>query len=151
VLNVKGGGSSGGYHQIGGVTLKPGIDNVSLLDNRTGGAFGGAAGSHHIRFTDGHFGDHDTSPTTTAKIDVDRQAGAQSTVELVGCRGMQALAGRVTLKNANSSNDVVLIVIDCDIADVDDLINANSSNCIAHGRDNWTFADGAVMDSNYPP
>jgi hypothetical protein len=145
VLNLKGGGANSGFHHLGGVTLKPGVTGIRLLDNRTGGTFGGGGGAHHVRFTDGHFADDDTAPTTSARIDVDRGIGSLTTLELVGCRGLKALAGRVKLivHDSTGGTKIVFIVLDCEIDDVNTLIESGSGNYIPHSINNWTFASGA--------
>jgi hypothetical protein len=144
VMDLIGGGSSGAFHQLGGVTIDENATGVTLLTSAPP-----ASGGHHVRFTNGHF-------RNNMDITVDRTGGGgvgQTTLELVGCRGVGSLEDAITLKGKNTSGHIVLIVRDCDISDMADtdiatLINSNSSNWRAWSRENWTFASGKVGNTN---
>jgi hypothetical protein len=120
-------------------------DTVILLDNHL------KQGTHqgnsmHVRFTNGHF-----QNTMTAKVFWENFGDPlhTTTLELVGCRGVSALTDGVTLKGHGTDGKVVFIVRDCEIEDVEDLIDTTggSVNYLAYGTDNWTFPHGVVADT----
>jgi hypothetical protein len=159
VLELNGGGQNSAFHQLGGVTLAPGILDGYLLKSITAAT---SQGAHHVRFTDGHF--VGVSPTTTARVEINRsagmphQGGGLSTLEFVGCRGMAALNGRVklvgkirTVNGQQITDKLIFFARDCELSSIADLIETGSDIYQSYGMDNWTSASGKVGDTAEPP
>jgi hypothetical protein len=69
-------------------------------------------------------------------------------LELVGCRGVAALDGKVTIEGAGLGAKSHLIVRECEVRSAGQLISAGSSNYTFKGVENYTFPCGIVPDDN---
>jgi hypothetical protein len=100
-----------------------------------------------FRFTNGHF---DAGQDAFININRTNLSGTpgRSVVEVVGCRGVAALDGNVTIEGGNASNPCGIVVADCEVGSVTQLINGSSSDYWANGVANWTFASGVVTDDS---
>jgi hypothetical protein len=158
VLELTGGDATGAFYQINGLALDDGVDGTVLLDNVVGGS-----GTHHVRFTNAHLICSDESPcppvssssSSSAEVStnchgvealIDR-TGAGSTgqtmLELVGCRGLSALYGKVAIKGASSMKKSYLIVRESEALEAGYLIDVpNSSHYEYEGVENWTYPCG---------
>jgi hypothetical protein len=167
ILDLAGGDAASAYYHINGLALDDGVDGTVLLNNDVG-----ASGTHHVRFTNAHLICSDeTTPcppgpsssstsltpdastnchAVTATIDrTDAGSTGQTMLELVGCRGLSALNGNVTIKGASSGKKSYLIVRESEIAEAGFLIHTtNSSNYIYNGIENWTYGCGVVRNDS---
>jgi hypothetical protein len=145
VLDVFASGSANCCFDIGGVVIRQGTQNVTLLTNDTSTL--DAAPGQVFRFTNGHF---DSGQDVSIYIKRTRPSGTpgNSVVELVGCRGVAALDENVTIEGGDATHKSGIVVADCEVGSVTQLINASSSNYWANGVSNWTFASGVVNDDS---
>jgi hypothetical protein len=157
VLDVIAGGKNNAYYHLGGVVIDEYASNITLLRNDT--TLLDDDGDHVVRFTDGHFR-NSASAVVNRTIGNGTGNSGRTILEFVGCRGLASLhgltTGNVVLKSnaddATRKNRAVLSVRDCDLSDlastdIVSLIDSQSTNYRAWGRDNWTFASGKVQDS----
>jgi hypothetical protein len=155
ILDVSGGDIPNGFFHINGVTGDGNITDYHLLKNTDSGN-----GLTHVRFTNAHLTPPHGDPIKdfNAKIDINRSASTsgQTVVEIVGCRGLNAMVGtpgsmtdppNVVIKGASSSRQSHLIIRGSELARSFSVVDANNSSHYTENRiKNWLFGSGLETD-----